>query len=358
MRFPSPLFSVTRMPQRGRLDMAVKAMLMGPYRKGFDIKVRSGERSFDLRRDVDWEWLGQQRGKIDINFRIDPTQQPIEMSTINILLRQVLRKRKRWHMLQTTRQSCKYLRPQEGTLDWLAVLGATNFNLLLRYRVEADGRLEAEKKRLDQTNQTTDFRMRTIPEAALADSVMQVPVNTEATLSKGLRSLHCSTPPPLEPLPDLLSPIKTPPDLKQHYDNHAEASCQNTPPRLEVWRKILSTPQREIPVSFAHPHSNIFTEKIYSPVFYANQPPTPGKNLENRIPFSQLQPTACPYTLQPTASTFACHSKNTESLPAQPPTPGKFLEVKRKKKEKTPQLRKKLRDLFGNSDSEEEPFKF
>ena len=196
--------------------------------------------------------------------------------------------------------------------------------------------------------------MRTIPEAFLADSVMQVPVNTEATLSKGLRSLHWSTPPPLEPLPDLLFLITTPPELKQHYDNHAEALSQNTLPGLEVRRKILSTPPREISASFAHPHFNIFTEKIYSPALYADQPPTPGKNLENRIPFSQLQSTASPYT----ASTFVCHSKDTESLPAQPLTIGKFLEVNRNKKEKTHQLRKKLRDLFGNSDSEEEPFKF
>ena len=199
--------------------------------------------------------------------------------------------------------------------------------------------------------------MRTIPEAALADSVMQVPVNTGATLIKGLRSLHCSTLPPLEPQPYLFSPIKTPPDLKQHYDNHAEASCQNTPSRLEARMKILSTPPRVISASFAHPHFNVFTEKIYSPAFHADQPPTPGKSLENRIPFSQLQPTASPYALQPTASTFAC-TKDTESLPAQPPTPGNISRSKPKEEKKIPQLMKKLMDLFGNSDSEEEPFKF
>ena len=214
-----------------------------------------------MRGEIDCSWSSSQQGKIDLTFRVDPTQPPLDMTTIVTFERQVLRRRKRWDILQTTINSCNIIQPSKMTAKWLKTLKGKDFNLMLRTRTEAAARYKMDQAQLLKRHSRTDFRMREIPETAIATSVLEVPANTEATLTKGFKELRCCSPPP--PNPALLSPIKTPPALKSIHQE------QHTPPKASLIKCLF-------------PDADPTNEVEYSPALHLHQPPTPGKHLPSR----------------------------------------------------------------------------
>ena len=310
------------MSERERLDKAVKCLLLGPCKSGYEIKIRCRDRSYSMRGEIDWSWLSGQQGKIDLTFRVDSTQPPLDMATIVIFERQVLRRRKRWGILQTTKSSCNIIQPSKMTAKWLETLKGEDFNLMLRTHTDAAASYKTDQARLLKRQSRTDFRMKKYPESAIASSVLEVPTNTEATLRKGFKELRCCSSPALHPA--LLSPIKTPPALKSFYE------LQHTPPKPTLTK-------------FLFPDEDPTNEVEYSPAVHLHQTQTPGKNLPNhapmRFPVTNIMTT-----------THIDLFENVSSV--QPPTPGKFPKQPDLKKKKPERLRRRLRELFGDSDSD------
>ena len=99
-------FFLTASMKAGRLtcEGVLKKMLFTIFRRGYEIRVRCEDRSFSLRDEVDWTWLDMQRGKVDINFIVDPALPDLEASEIIQLDRTTLRRRKFNKMLLLSRK--------------------------------------------------------------------------------------------------------------------------------------------------------------------------------------------------------------------------------------------------------------
>ena len=160
------------MRERERMDKAVKLLLLGPCKRGFEVSLRCGGRNFPLQGEFDWNWLSSQQGKVDLIFREDPIQPPLDMATVVTLERQVLRRRKRWGILQTTANSCHIIQPSKMTTKWLASRKEADFKLMLHTRTEVATRYQVEQTVLSQRQKRTDYRMIKIPEVVLSSSVL------------------------------------------------------------------------------------------------------------------------------------------------------------------------------------------
>ena len=128
----------------GRLtcEEALKKMLFTIFRRGYEIRVRCEDRSFSLRDEVDWTWLDMQRGKVDINFIVDPALPDLEASEIIQLDRTTLRRRKYNKMLLLSWKEHRLLPPKEVTEGWMETYRGENFTLPLRNDQDAKAKLK------------------------------------------------------------------------------------------------------------------------------------------------------------------------------------------------------------------------